>query len=94
MPPPASFVVVLGDAQPAAWLALASYAVVLADARPGSAGTLRVFSAQLHRWPDYCPLLSMLLLLGLVALLGRGTLSLPHSLFFAFALEDTQAARA
>jgi hypothetical protein len=60
----------------------------------GSAGTLRVFSAQLHRWPDYCSLLSMLLLLGLVALLGRGTLSLPHSLFFAFALEDTQAARA
>jgi hypothetical protein len=32
---------------------------------------------------------SMLLLLGLVAFLGRGTLSLLHSLLFAFAFEAT-----
>jgi hypothetical protein len=31
----------------------------------------------------------MLLLLGLVCFLGQGTLSLPHSLLFAFALEST-----
>jgi hypothetical protein len=31
----------------------------------------------------------MLLLVGLVAFLGRGTLSLLHSLLFAFALEAT-----
>ena len=79
---PASLVVVLADAYPAAWLALASSAVVLADARPSVVLADAACPATAH-------FLSMLLLLGLVAFLGRGTLSILHSLLFAFAFKGT-----
>jgi hypothetical protein len=94
---PASLTVVLADACPAALLAHASNAVVLADARPAAllahAAVVRALCALVLPRFAACPTTAlsffMLLLLGIVVFLGRGTLSLLHSLLFAFALEGT-----
>ena len=76
-----SYAVVLADARPAAFLALASYAVVLADARPAAFLAPASYAVVRALFVAIARSCSMLLFLLVVALPGRGTLSLPRSLF-------------
>jgi hypothetical protein len=93
---PASSSVVLADARPAALLALAALVVVLADAPP--AAWLALAFLAVVRALCYCALvlhsasscpfpthfLPTLLLPCFAVCFGHGTLSLLHSLLFAF----------